>query len=463
MINRARGGLRPSLPSPWRETERQVGTARPTRSTETDSIPQEYGQRRTQARSASRSRAGGRERRLLEGAKATRPYRRPSNRTRTTDRGPQVPKLVRGDGVPTDEREGPDGQPKPTSTRRTSKASSTRTCSRTSASSPPTQRLRDEVRETTGSREVLLRLRARPSRARRSSSGTGFGPPDRIQTPRVDPCSSRATSVFYRTTSLGEWAQAGPVRHPPYRERPDHGIEGEQQEKTRSSSDPPEVSTRRRSRQVSANFSRRITLRGRRSRRALTLSLARSPSPRIEPRPPGRPDTGRARSNRITATAPPPPPAIQRLSPARQAAPKPPTLRPLSTKPIGHSRVRFGEEIHITNNLPYIQQRTGYSAQAPANFKQGAREPSRPYSWEGHSDGDRGAGKGPRSTTDIIITERGWRAFSETRRTWASPGEEQADGRLPREHTPPPGRVHRANWHRQDTYTNLQNRLRATA
>lgn len=81
-------------------------------------------------------------------------------------------------------------------------------------------------------------------------------------------------------------------------------------------------------------------------------------------------DTGRARSNWIAAIGGPASSVIDAYAPGDAGS----TAGANTQSAIDQaesviSGYNYGEEIHLTNNLPYIQRlNDGYSAQAPANF-----------------------------------------------------------------------------------------------
>jgi hypothetical protein len=120
-----------------------------------------------------------------------------------------------------------------------------------------------------------------------------------------------------------------------------------------------------------SDFSRRITLRGRKVAEgadALTRKVALAADQAVVSGTPV--DTGRARSNWIAAIGGPASSVIDAYVPGEsgstEAANTQAALNQAETVISGYTA---GEEIHITNNLPYIQRlNDGYSAQAPANF-----------------------------------------------------------------------------------------------
>lgn len=119
------------------------------------------------------------------------------------------------------------------------------------------------------------------------------------------------------------------------------------------------------------DFSRRITVRGRgiaenTDRLVRKVALAADQAVVM-----GTPvDTGRARSNWIAQIGSAPSGTIEPYAPGEAGS----TTGANSQAAIDQAEAVIsgynnGQEIHITNNLPYIQRlNDGYSAQAPANF-----------------------------------------------------------------------------------------------
>lgn len=87
-------------------------------------------------------------------------------------------------------------------------------------------------------------------------------------------------------------------------------------------------------------------------------------------------DSGRARSNWIVSIGAPvtaPIPAYSEGKGGSTAAANTAAATAQAQAVIGSYRGAAGQEIHITNNLPYIQKlNDGSSAQAPANFVESA-------------------------------------------------------------------------------------------
>lgn len=120
-----------------------------------------------------------------------------------------------------------------------------------------------------------------------------------------------------------------------------------------------------------SDFSRRITVRGRgiaeRSDQLVRkVALAADQAVVM-----GTPvDTGRARSNWIAAIGGPASATIDAYAPGESGSTEAANTQAAIDQ--AESVIRgynYGEEIHLTNNLPYIQRlNDGYSAQAPANF-----------------------------------------------------------------------------------------------
>ena len=120
-----------------------------------------------------------------------------------------------------------------------------------------------------------------------------------------------------------------------------------------------------------SEFSRRITIRGRKVAEgadALTRKVALAADQAVVFGTPV--DTGRARSNWIAAIGSAPSSVIDAYSPGEAGSTEAANTQAAIDQ--AESVIRgynYGEEIHITNNLPYIQRlNDGYSAQAPANF-----------------------------------------------------------------------------------------------
>jgi len=120
-----------------------------------------------------------------------------------------------------------------------------------------------------------------------------------------------------------------------------------------------------------SDFSRRITLRGRKVAEgadALVRKVALAADQAVVMGTPV--DTGRARSNWIASVGSPASAVIDAYAPGEagstEAANTQAAMDQAASVISGYDA---GEEIHITNNLPYIQRlNDGYSAQAPANF-----------------------------------------------------------------------------------------------
>lgn len=119
------------------------------------------------------------------------------------------------------------------------------------------------------------------------------------------------------------------------------------------------------------DFSRRITVRGRQvaentDRLVRKVALAADQAVVM-----GTPvDTGRARSNWIAQIGSAPSGTIDAYAPGDAGSTAGAnTQAAIDQAESVISGYNSGEEIHITNNLPYIQRlNDGYSAQAPANF-----------------------------------------------------------------------------------------------
>ncbi len=120
-----------------------------------------------------------------------------------------------------------------------------------------------------------------------------------------------------------------------------------------------------------SDFSRRITVQGRRiaentDRLVRRVALAADQAVVM-----GTPvDTGRARSNWIAQIGSAPSGTVEPYAPGEAGS----TTGANSQAALDQAEAvisgyNSGQEIHITNNLPYIQRlNDGYSAQAPANF-----------------------------------------------------------------------------------------------
>ena len=120
-----------------------------------------------------------------------------------------------------------------------------------------------------------------------------------------------------------------------------------------------------------SDFSRRITVQGRRiaentDRLVRRVALAADQAVVM-----GTPvDTGRARSNWIAQIGSAPSGTVEPYAPGEAGS----TTGANSQAAMDQAEAVIsgynnGQEIHITNNLPYIQRlNDGYSAQAPANF-----------------------------------------------------------------------------------------------
>lgn len=118
-------------------------------------------------------------------------------------------------------------------------------------------------------------------------------------------------------------------------------------------------------------FSRRSTVLGRivtEGADALTRKVALAADQAIVSGTPV--DTGRARSNWIVALDGPSSAVIDAYTPGEAGSTAGSNTHAALDQGAGVIRnYRMGQEIHITNNLPYIQRlNDGYSAQAPANF-----------------------------------------------------------------------------------------------
>lgn len=119
------------------------------------------------------------------------------------------------------------------------------------------------------------------------------------------------------------------------------------------------------------DFSRRITVRGRgiaeRSDQLVRkVALAADQAVVM-----GTPvDTGRARSNWIAQIGVAPSQTIDAYAPGEAGSTAGAnTQNAIDQAESVISGYNYGEEIHLTNNLPYIQRlNDGHSAQAPANF-----------------------------------------------------------------------------------------------
>ena len=122
-----------------------------------------------------------------------------------------------------------------------------------------------------------------------------------------------------------------------------------------------------------SEFSRRITLRGKKVTEgadSLVRKVALAADQAVVMATPV--DTGRARSNWIVALDASPEQTIDPYAPGEAGSTEAANTQAAIDQ--GQSVIRGyngdqNQEIHITNNLPYIQRlNDGYSAQAPANF-----------------------------------------------------------------------------------------------
>jgi len=144
-----------------------------------------------------------------------------------------------------------------------------------------------------------------------------------------------------------------------------------------------------------SEFSRRITLRGRKIAEgadALTRKVALAADQAVVMGTPV--DTGRARSNWIAALGGPASEVIEAYAPGEEGSTEAAnTQAALDQGAAVISGYRSGQEIHITNNLPYIQRlNDGYSAQAPANFvEQAVMEAAQVVQFGRIVDGDPGS------------------------------------------------------------------------
>lgn len=119
------------------------------------------------------------------------------------------------------------------------------------------------------------------------------------------------------------------------------------------------------------DFSRRITIQGRRiaeNSDALTRRTAMAVDQAVVSGTPV--DTGRAKSNWIAQLDAAPEGVIEAYSPGDLGSTEAEnTQAALDQAEAVIAGYNYGSEIHITNNLPYIQRlNDGYSAQAPKNF-----------------------------------------------------------------------------------------------
>ncbi len=120
-----------------------------------------------------------------------------------------------------------------------------------------------------------------------------------------------------------------------------------------------------------SEFSRRITLRGRKVAEgadALTRKTALAVDQAVVTGTPV--DQGRARSNWIVAINSTPSEIIDAYDPGKDGSTAASNAQAALDQAEAVVRnYQHGDEIHITNNLPYIARlNDGYSAQAPANF-----------------------------------------------------------------------------------------------
>lgn len=120
-----------------------------------------------------------------------------------------------------------------------------------------------------------------------------------------------------------------------------------------------------------SDFSRRITLRGRKiaeNADKLTRKVALAADQAVVSATPV--DTGRARSNWIAQIGAPASQVIEPYAPGEAGSTGNSNVQAATDQAEQViSGYNYGEEIHITNNLPYIQRlNDGHSAQAPANF-----------------------------------------------------------------------------------------------
>lgn len=120
-----------------------------------------------------------------------------------------------------------------------------------------------------------------------------------------------------------------------------------------------------------SEFSRRITLRGQKVAEgadALTRRVALAADQAVVMGTPV--DTGRARSNWIAQIGSAPDTVIDAYAPGSLGDTEADnTQAALDQAEAVIRNYKGGEEIHITNNLPYIQRlNDGWSSQAPANF-----------------------------------------------------------------------------------------------
>lgn len=118
-------------------------------------------------------------------------------------------------------------------------------------------------------------------------------------------------------------------------------------------------------------FSKRMTLRGRKVAKGaddLTRQVAIAADQAVVSSTPV--DTGRARSNWIASIGAPSSDVIEAHAPGKDGSTEAENTQAATNQAEAViSGYRAGEEIHISNNLPYIQAlNDGSSAQAPANF-----------------------------------------------------------------------------------------------
>lgn len=144
-----------------------------------------------------------------------------------------------------------------------------------------------------------------------------------------------------------------------------------------------------------SEFSRRITLRGRKVTEgadALTRKIAIATDQAVVVGTPV--DTGRARSNWIASLGAAPDQVIDAYVPGNLGSTKAENTQEAldQAEAIVRGYSGEGQEIHITNNLPYIQElNDGSSVQAPANFvEQGILEALQVVRYGRVVDGDPG-------------------------------------------------------------------------
>lgn len=144
-----------------------------------------------------------------------------------------------------------------------------------------------------------------------------------------------------------------------------------------------------------SEFSRRITLRGRKVAEgadALTRKVALAADQAVVMETPV--DTGRARSNWIAALGAAPDTVIDAYAPGEGGnTGAENTQAAINQGEAVISGYQSGQEIHITNNLPYIQRlNDGWSAQASAQFvEQALMEAAQVVQFGRIVDGDRGS------------------------------------------------------------------------